>query len=181
MKNDDILDSVLSVLALDGSLNKWEVQFFNELCQRLRVSQDVQQKAILRIKQGKGRIHLPEEDADKKRLLYFLIQAVVADGKVSEKERHVLQTVVEKLGMSFAYVEEILEQRMKEVKTERYTIRQESTIVCPKCSYEQTSSYRCKRCGVIFEKFKQAQQPEDTDADILMNILSSANRIKKKE
>lgn len=179
MKNDDIIDSVLSVLALDGSLNKWEIQFFNELCQRLNISQEAQHKAIQRIKQGKGRIHLPEQDSDKKRLLYFLIQAVVADGKVSEQERHVLQTVVEKLGVSFSYVEDILEQRMKEVKTERYTIRQESTIVCPKCSFEQTSSYRCKRCGVIFEKYKQAQEP--TDEDLLMNILSSSNRLKKKE
>jgi uncharacterized tellurite resistance protein B-like protein len=179
MKNDDIIDSVLSVLALDGSLNKWEIQFFNELCQRLGISQEVQQKAILRIKQGKGRIHLPEEDADKKRLLYFLIQAVVADGKISDKERHVLQTVVEKLGISLAYVEGILDQRLKEVKTERYTIRQEKTLVCPKCKYEQTSSYRCERCGVIFEKFKQAQEP--TDEDILMDILSSTNRIKKKD
>ena len=179
MKNDDIIDSVLSVLALDGSLNKWEIQFFTELCQRLEVSPDVQQKALLRIKQGKGRIHLPDEDADKKRLLYFLIQAVVADGKVTDKERHVLQTVVEKLSMSFSYVEGILEQRLKEVKTERYTIKQESMLVCTKCSYEQATSYRCKRCGVIFEKYKQAQEP--TDEDILMDILSSANRIKKKE
>lgn len=179
MRNEDILDSVLTILALDGSLNKWEVQFFNDICGRLDISKDAQHAAITRIKQGKGRIHLPENPADKNRLLYFLIQAVVADGKVHEKERHVLHTVVEKLGLSKVYVEEVLEQRLKEIKTERYTVQQAETIVCPKCGFEQSSSYRCKRCGIIFEKFKKIQTPEDEDEDRLRELLASSNTFKK--
>jgi uncharacterized tellurite resistance protein B-like protein len=181
MTNEDIIESVISVLAVDGDVNKWEMQFFNDVCNRLDVSREAKKVVLTKAKQGKGRIHLPTNEADKKRLLYFLVQAVVADGKVVPEEHKILDAVVDKMGISKANVEKFLQMRLKEVKTETYTGQSKSSIVCPKCGNEQTTAYRCKRCGIIFKKYKQVQQPSDQepdDIDKLKEILSSSNVIK---
>lgn len=149
--------------------------FFNDLCKRLEVSKEEKNAALTKAKQGKGRVHLPEEEADKKRLVYFLMQAVVADGKMGSKERDVLNTVVDKLEISRSYVSDFIESRLKEIKTERYTETSTSSMECPKCGHEQPKSFRCRRCGIIFEKYKKAIGPSDEDR--LRELFSSMNEI----
>ena len=176
MTNEDIIESVLSILALDGAVGKWEMQYFDSICERLQVSQEAKRTALIRAKQGKGRIHLPDEDADKNRLLYFLTQAAVADGKVVDKERAVLYKVVDKLKISRDYVDQFINSRLDEIKSERYSsVSSESTMICPKCEFEQPKGYKCRRCGIIFEKYKQVKGP--SDAEKLMELLSSSNKI----
>lgn len=183
MTNEDIIESVISVLAVDGDVNQWEMQFFNDLCRRLDVSKEARSMVLVKAKQGKRKVHLPENEADKKRLLYLLVQAVVADGKIVPEERQILDAVVDKMGISRKNVEKFLQMRLKEIKTERYTVQRNSSIVCPKCGNEQTTAYRCKRCGIIFGKYKQVPKPTDEepgDVDKLKEILSSSNVIKGK-
>jgi uncharacterized tellurite resistance protein B-like protein len=163
MTNEELLGSILSLLAVDGKLNKHEMRFFDEVCERLEVSQEQKETVIARIKQGKGSVHLPEDEADKKRLLYFLAQAVVADGVVAPQERHVLDAVVTRLGIGKAYVERFIEGRLEEIKRERYTRSDRKAITCPKCGHEQPESHQCRRCGIIFEKYKQVKGPSDED------------------
>ena len=181
MTNEDIIESVISVLAIDGDVNKWEMQFFKDVCKRLEISKEMRSAVLTKARQGKGRIHLPENEADKKRLLYFLVQAVVADGKIVPEERKILDAVVDKMGISRANVEKFLQMRLKEVKTEKYTAQGNSLITCPKCGHEQTTAYRCKRCGIIFGKYKRVQKPtqEPSDADKLKELLSSSNVIEE--
>jgi uncharacterized tellurite resistance protein B-like protein len=163
MTNDDILNSIMALLAVDGKLNRHEMRFFDEVCERLNVSDEQKNAVVVRAKQGKGSIHLPEDEADKQRLLYFLVQAVVADGKIALKERHILNTVFQRLDIEADYVEEVLQRRLKEIKQERYTRADRRIINCPKCGHEQPESHRCQRCGIIFEKYKQAKGPSDDD------------------
>lgn len=179
MTNKDIIESVLSLLALDGAVNKWEMTLFNDLCERLEISKEEKNAALTKVKQGKGRVHLPEEEADKKRLIYFLMQAVVADGKVGSRERDVLNTVVDKLGISRSYVSDFIESRLQEIKTERYTETSTLSMECPKCGYEQAKSFRCRRCGIIFEKYKKEVGPSDEDT--LRDLFSSVNKIAKSD
>ncbi|MCP4396844.1 MAG: hypothetical protein GY801_06040 [bacterium] len=185
MTNEDIIESVLSILALDGSVSKWEMQYFSSICERLQVSQEAKNAALTKTKQGKGRIHLPDNEADKNRLLYFLTQAAVADGKVVEKERRILYKVVDKLQLSRDYVDNFIDSRLQEIKNERYsTVNNKSTIKCPKCEYEQPKAYKCKRCGIIFEKYKQVKELSDeepSDTEKLMKLLSSSNKIVSKD
>ena len=163
MTNDDILLSIMSLLAVDGKLNKHEMRFFDEVCKRLDVSDEQKNAVVACVKQGKGSIHLPEDEADKQRLLYFLVQAVVADGTIAPKERNILDTVVQRLGIEQEYIEDVLERRLQEIKQEHYTRTDRRTIKCPKCGHEQPESHQCRRCGIIFEKYKQVQGPSDED------------------
>jgi uncharacterized tellurite resistance protein B-like protein len=173
MTNYDILCSVLSLLAIDGKLSRPEMHFFDELCERLSVSEEEKEKVLQQIKQGKGSVHLPEDEADKKRLLYFLVQAAVADGKVQQKEQHVLDTVTDRLGVDKGYVQKFLDRRLEEIKHERYTRKSGRTIACPKCGHEQPESHKCRRCGIIFEKYKQAKGPSDEDK--LRELFATTN------
>jgi rubrerythrin len=125
--------------------------------------QEQKEAVIAKIEQGKGSVHLPEDEADKKRLLYFLAQAVVADGNVVPQERKILDAVVTRLGVGENYVERFIEGRLKEIKRERYTRSDRRTTTCPKCGHEQPESHQCRRCGIIFEKFKRAKGPSDED------------------
>jgi uncharacterized tellurite resistance protein B-like protein len=178
MTNEDLIESVISLLAVDGAVNKKEIQFFQDLCDRLSISKQARDNALEKARLGKGRVHLPEDNADKKRLLYFLVQAIVVDGKVSPKERNILNTIVDKLGMAGTDVEKFIRRQLKEIRTTPKDIPSDQpTMTCPKCGHEQLMSYRCKRCGIIFKKYKQAKEPSDEEK--LMDMLSSYNIIKK--
>lgn len=173
MTDEELLCSIVSLLAVDGRLNRHEIRYLNEVCERLGISQAQKDAVMDRIKQGKGSVHLPEGDADKKRLLYFLAQAVVADGTIGPKERHVLDTVVTRLGISPKYLERFIEGRLKEIKQQHYSRPERPTIVCPKCGHEQPESHQCRRCGIIFEKYKHAKEPSDLEK--LRDIFAAAN------
>ncbi len=179
MTNENIIESIISILMLDGEVNRWEMHFFKHVCQRLNVSQETQSAVLAKARQGKGRIYLPDSETDRNRLLYFLVQATVADGKVVPKEREILGRVVDELGISREYVDDIVDARLKEIKIERYTKPINATIICPKCRFEQTTGYQCKRCGIIFEKYKQTKGP--SDEDILRDLLASSNKVVEKK
>jgi hypothetical protein len=101
----------------------------------------------------------------------------VADGVVAPQERKILDAVVARLGVGKDYVEKFLENRLKEIKKERYTRADRRTITCPKCGHEQPESPKCRRCGIIFERYKQAKGPSDEDK--LREIFASSNVIKE--
>ena len=66
MTNDDILNSIISLLAVDGKISKHETRFFDEVCERLNVSTEQKNAAIMRVEQGKGSIHLESSNVIKK-------------------------------------------------------------------------------------------------------------------
>lgn len=178
MKNEDIIESIISLIAADGEGNKEEMQFFYAMCQHFNISQPTIDTILAKVRQGKGRIHLPQAETDKRRLLYFLVQTVVADGKVTPTERQILSTVVRKLEMSESRVEEFLQLRLKEVKAAKYSAPDRPQIMCPKCGHEQIKGYRCRRCGIIFDKYQVGEEPDD--AEQLMRMLSGYNKLKQK-
>ena len=174
MTNEELLCSIISLLAVDGKLNKHEIEYLNEVCERLDISPAQKDAVMAKIKQGKGSVHLPEDEADKKRLLYFLAQAVVADGKIAPEEKHVLNAVVQRLGVGQAYLERFIENRLQEIKEQRSAPPPKPIMACPKCGHEQPQSHQCRRCGIIFEKYKQAKGPSDEDR--LREIFAAANK-----
>jgi uncharacterized tellurite resistance protein B-like protein len=168
MTNEQILESVICLLAVDGDVCELEMQFFRDVCQRLDVSKESAEAVLTKARQGKGRIYLPEKDADKKRLIYFLVQAVVVDKKVAPEELKVLGVVVDKLGLSKTDVEHYIQRQLKEVQA----------IICPKCGYEQPPSPECRRCGIIFARYKQAKGSSDEDK--LRDLFASTDMFKGK-
>jgi uncharacterized tellurite resistance protein B-like protein len=168
MTNEQILESVICLLAVDGDVCELEMQFFRDVCKRLDVSKESAEAVLTKARQGKGRIYLPEKDADKKRLIYFLVQAVVVDKKVAPVELKVLGAVVGKLGLSKTDVERYIQRQLKEVRA----------ITCPKCGYEQPPAPECRRCGIVFERYKQAKGPNDEDK--LRNLFASTDKFQEK-
>ena len=186
MTNEDIIESVISLFSGDGTLSKEELLFLNHMSERLDISEEAIATALARAREGKGRVYLPTNEADKKRLLYFLVQAVIVEGRIIPEERMILDEIVDMLGISKTDVEDFLKARLKERRLERsseslksgkYTSSTEKLIMCPKCGHKQTTAYQCKRCGIIFEKYKQAHGP--TDEEKLKEILASNNIIKE--
>lgn len=174
MTNKELLCSILSLAAIDGSVNKQEMEFFDQICERIGASPEEKNAAFEKSRQGKGSIHLPEDEQHKKRLVYFLLQAAVVDGKITPEERRVLEAVVAKLGLSKDYMERFLQSRLQEIQEEK---ERAAYVTCPKCGFQQPPTNECKRCGVIFKRYKQTQEPSDEDK--LRNLLSGTNVFKK--
>ncbi len=108
MTNDELIQSVVCMLAIDRKIDDSEAQFLNSLCKHLGVSQKIVELAIKKAKQGKGRVHIPDEPAERKRLFKFLVQAATADGKVVHQEQKILDAVAAKFGIPNQEVEEAI-------------------------------------------------------------------------
>ena len=178
MTNEDIIESVISILAVDRNMNQKKMQFFNDLCKRLEVSKEAVAVALKKAREGKGRVYLPRHDADKKRLLYFLVQAMVVDGEVGPAEHQIMEAVVDKLGMSRADMERFIQLQLEDIAASSFSpVSAKPQMTCPKCGHAQPVAHECRRCGIIFEKYQKTKEP--SDADKLKEMLSSANIFKK--
>lgn len=172
MTNQELLCSILSLSAIDGSLNQRELEYFDQVCSRIGASPEEKNMALEKARQGKGSIYLPQDDVIKKRLVYFLLQAAVSDGPVTPEEQKVLDAVVARLGISKNYVERFLTSRLAEIQEER---ERATYVTCPKCGFEQPPTHECRRCRIIFKRYKQARQAPMDDVDRLKELLSSTN------
>jgi len=179
MTNEDIIESVMSILAVDGNVNQKKMQFFNDLCKRLEISREASAAVLKKARQGKGRVHLPAHDADKKRLMYFLVQAMVVDGEVGPAEHQIMDAVVDKLGMSKAHMDRFIQLQLEDIASSSFSpVSAKLQMTCPKCGHTQPVAHECRRCGIIFEKYKKTKEPTDTDK--LKEMLSSTNIFEKK-
>jgi hypothetical protein len=180
MTNVDVIESVISILAVDGKVNHKKMQFFNDLCQRLEVPRESVSAVLYKARQGKGRIHLPDQEADKKRLLYFLAQAVVVDGDFGANERQIMNAVVDRMRIPREYLERFIQLQLKDIAESQFSpISAKPQMTCPKCGHDQPVAPECRRCGVIFERYKKTQEPDD--AEKLREMLSGTNVFKRKK
>jgi hypothetical protein len=144
---------VVCLLAIDGEMDPQERQFLQELSTRLRVSKEVVNEALNQVRQGKGRVHVSDDLADKVLILDTLTQAALANRQIAPRERQVLNTVAAKMGFSEADVAKLIQRHEKP-----------ATLTCPKCGFEQDSGRtECLRCGIIFAKFapKETERTDD--------------------
>ena len=113
MEKIDIINSVVSMLVTDGKLQPQESEFLRRLCQRLEVPEAELEAAFEKFAKGEAYVYLPQEDDEKKRLVNYLIEAVVADGKVAPQERQLLQAVATRLDVSQKHFEDMLNILLK--------------------------------------------------------------------
>lgn len=108
MENIDILNSVVSMLVTDGKLLPEESEFLKRLCQRLDLSENALEDAFEKFAQGEAYIYLPEDEDEKKRLVNYLLEAMVADRMVAPQERQLLEAVAKRLGVPQEHFEDML-------------------------------------------------------------------------
>ena len=108
MENIDILNSVVSMLVTDGKLLPEESEFLKRVCRRLELSENALEEAFEKFAQGEAYVYLPEEEDEKRRLLSYLMEAVVADGKVAPQEQQLLEAVATRLGVPQEHFEDML-------------------------------------------------------------------------
>jgi uncharacterized tellurite resistance protein B-like protein len=113
MDNVEIINSVVSMLVTDGTLPTQESEFLKRLCRQLGVSSDVVETAFEEFLQGESYVHLPQEDDEKRRLVNYLLEAIVADGKVAPQERTLLEAVATRLGVPQHHFEDMLNILLK--------------------------------------------------------------------
>ena len=176
-----MIESVISLLTRNGDLSVQERKFLNDACKRLHVPKKRRDDALILAKQGKGRLCLPENDADKNRLIYLLVQAIVVNGEILPEKRIILDELVDMLGISRQYTENFLQTRLREIQEENASKAPlNNTMTCPKCGHVQITAYKCKRCGIIFSRYKHHSTSSSSDADALTALLASSNRIQEK-
>lgn len=190
MNHEDIIRSLVCILAIDGKLDHQEFQFLQKLQKRFGVSQETLKIAIGEARQGKGKVQLSENREESKRIFELLIQATLVDGKIDPKERYVLKAVAPKIGLSKADVERMLtaqpgpdEQRPQSppipVPKEEATMAASHDAggphsqICPKCGFRQEQEAEsCQRCGIIFRKYR-SQDAEDAEDSTIPTFSDS--------
>jgi uncharacterized tellurite resistance protein B-like protein len=178
MTTDDVIRSLVCILAIDGSISPPEKQFLQRIQTRLKVSPEVLNAALEQATQGKGRVELPEESMERGRMFDLLVRAAVADGRIDPQERRVLHAVVDRIGFSNADLELRLATELKRRKQQRSPSQAPKAApgrqpaaspppqVCPKCGFRQDASRTsCHRCGVIFQQYRGAEAPESAPDD----------------
>jgi uncharacterized tellurite resistance protein B-like protein len=118
MDNVDIINSVVSMLVTDGKLHPQENEFLKQLCERLGVSSDVVETAFESFVQGESYVHLPQNDDEKEELVNYLLEAIVADGKVAPQERELLEAVAIRLGVPHQHFEDLLNILIRKTASE---------------------------------------------------------------
>ena len=113
--NDEVIQAVVCMLAIDGEIDELETRFLYRLAQRLGVARETVESALEKAKRGKGSVCIPDDPADGKRVLNFLIQAAVVNGEVTPQERKMLHAVTAKIGIPTQYIEEALKIGLKKV------------------------------------------------------------------
>ncbi len=113
MENIDIIHSVVTMLVTDGTIQPQESEFLKRLCEKLGVSPNVVETAFETYVQGDAYVHLPEEEAEKKQLVNYLLEAMAADGKVVPQERELLEAVATRLGVPQHHFDDMLNILLK--------------------------------------------------------------------
>ena len=109
MNNNDIIQSVVCMVAIDGKIDPKEHKFLSDLCQRLNVSNDMLAKFIEQATQGQRKVKVPESQTEKIELLSLLVQAAIVDGVVAPQEYKILQTMAEKMHIEPQKLQQLIE------------------------------------------------------------------------
>lgn len=114
MTHDDIILSVVSMMAADGTVARSEMHFLHNLCKQLGISsQDVLKNALQRVRQGQARIALPDSQTDRRLLFDILLQAAAADGEIVPQERKFLDALAKKMGIPQETMEQFIQAALK--------------------------------------------------------------------
>jgi len=168
---DKLIHSLVSFLALDGTVGPAERRFLQETSQRLGLPAASLDHAFALIKEGKGKLHLPSDPAEMRELFYLLVQSAVADGRIDPKERQILGQVAERAGISAMDLDNAIAVRLELATTAARELAQGGTAPerrerCPKCGFEQPGGGgECLRCGIVFAKWQQQHEEAERSAE----------------
>ena len=158
MDNENVIRSIIGIIVADDKIDAAEKQFLADTCKKLGVDQNIVDQTLNDIRQGRGKVFLPDQPDDQVQLLESLIKAAVADGEVSSEERDILNLVAGKIGMSLSELDDFINSCLKKaIAASPVNSPDVETMVCPKCHFRQVAGgLECIRCGIIFSKIKAA-------------------------
>lgn len=141
MSNEDIIRSVIWILAIDGKIEQQEKQFLTDLCKRLNISNTIAIEIFEQVKKGQGRIYIPTLPDEQKTLFTLLIQAAWSDGSIAPKELKALEAIAIKVGISVNDVKNIIEAYRSPLnKSSKIYSQQESAGILAKQSQQNSNS-----------------------------------------
>ncbi len=175
MTPGEMIGSVMCILAADGTINAAEKQFLQRLCRQYHIPGNIVQAAFEDVKQGKGRIAVPDTAKEQQQLFRVLVQAAQADGTTGTQERTMLNAVAAKFGISATALDQYF--ATKEKPSPEKTTSSEAPpapappkpssgplMTCPKCAVEQPEALRCQHCGIFIKSYHKQQRKEQQES-----------------
>ncbi len=100
ISHEQLLESVVSMLAIDGKIDELECQFLERIAQQFAVPLSVINATLTKVSLGRDLVHIPDHPFTKRKLYSMLVQAALANHALVRQEQGLLQKVAEKMGLS---------------------------------------------------------------------------------
>jgi len=115
LSHEQFLESIVTMLAVDGKIDELEHDFLRRIAQQFAVPFSTINETLHKISFGKYLVHIPEHPFTKRKLYALLVQAALANHVLVSQEQQLLHKVAEKMGVSKIEAQKMLwiEQQKK--------------------------------------------------------------------
>lgn len=183
LTNEQLFRSAVTMMAIDGQIESDELGFLQHLQEQLQISKAIFDTAQSDVKQGTIKVHIPEQEKDRRMLLEILVQAACADGRIAPKEQRILDAVAKKIQISTQKLSQMIQAELSKSRHAKEAgpppppaAEVQAPTTCPKCRYQavspddpllggQNGRGECPSCGIILAKYlkMQADAPQHQD------------------
>ena len=116
MDRVELFHNLVNLAAADGQFADAEVEFLAERAEHWGIPRGEFDAALAGISAGKFTFKIPEEVGERHTMMQEMLRLIVSDEDLAPTEKHICSMVADKMGLSAADFEQILQSIIQETE-----------------------------------------------------------------